>query len=178
MTRYALTLAAVTFAAFCVGCSTVPFDPQPRPATVAHLDIVQKQQYIQGTKTTLNTFLVSARDLRSRNRDVSLRELADRFGRYVTLQVEPIIADFEADNSLSTRLEIAKLQLLCGLTYCELGDNRKARDLLEEMKERYGGNPGIMGAPIDRGDFGIDSLEMGLELLEVKLVGTPPRQRV
>jgi hypothetical protein len=173
MTRYGRTLAAAICVLFFVGCGTVPFDPQPRPAAVAHLDIVQKQEYIQSTKTTLKTFLLSARDLRSRGRASSVRELADRFDRFVSLQVVPIVHDFEADDSLSTRLEIAKLQLLCGLTYGELGENRKALELLEEMKRRYGGNPGIMGAPINQGDFGAASLETSLELLEAKLVGTP-----
>lgn len=177
MTRYVRSLGAILFFAFCAGCGTVPFDPQPRAAAVAHLDIVRKQEYIQGTKATLKTFLVSARDLSSRDQHVSLRELADRFSRFVTLQVDPIVGDFEAENSLSTRLEIAKLQLLCGLAYYELGENRRARDLLEQMKQRYGGNAGIMGAPIDRSDIGVASLERGLELLEEKLVGTP-RQRV
>jgi hypothetical protein len=172
MTRYARALAAVILAAFCAGCGTVPFDPQPRPASVAHLDIVRKQEYIHGTKATLKTFLVSARDLRSRDRDGSLRELADRFGHFVTLQVVPIVNDFDAENSLSTRLEIAKLQLLCGFIYCELGETRLAGELLEIMKQHYGSNPGILGVPLDRADIGVPSMESGLELLEERLAGT------
>jgi hypothetical protein len=169
MTRYARDLAAVILMVICAGCGTIPFDPQPRPAAVAHLDIVQKHAYIQRTKATLKTFLVSAQDLRSHDRNLSLRELSYRFDRYVTLQVIPIVDDFEAGNSLSSRLEIAKLQLLCGLIYYELGETRRAGDLLETMQQRYGRSPGILGVPLDRGDIGVTSMEGGLGLLEEKL---------
>jgi hypothetical protein len=174
MTRYARALAAVSLAAFCAGCGAVPFDPQPRPVAVAQLDIARKQEYIQGTKATLKTFLVSARDLRSRDQDLSLREFAHRFDRFVALQVVPIIDDAEAQNSLSTRLEIAKLQLLCGLTYFELGETRRAGELLADMQEHYGGNLALLYAPLDRGDIGVATLASGLQLLEGKLADTRP----
>lgn len=175
MTRYAQALAAVICIAFCAGCGmTVPFDPQPRPASVTHLDIARKQTYIQSTKVTLKTFLVAAQDLRSRDQVVSLHELADRFGRFERLRVAPMVDDFEAQNSLSTRLEIAKLQLLCGLTYVELGETHRAGELLHNMKEHYGQNPGILSVPLDRGDIGIATMAGGLQLLEEKLAKAHP----
>lgn len=96
MPRIVPALAAAVLV-LCTACGTA-FD-RPRPATVSHLDIVRKQEYISTTKATLKTFRATARDLRSRNRPVSLRELAGRFDRYMAVQVRPIVGDFEAQNT-------------------------------------------------------------------------------
>jgi hypothetical protein len=170
MPRIARAVALAAVLLLCAACGA-SFRPSPRPAPVSQLDIVRKQEYIGTTKATLKTFRATARDLRSRGRPVSLRELAERFDRYVALQVRPIVDDFEAQNNLATRMEIAKLQLLCGLTYAELAQPRRARDLLREMEAAWGGNPGMLGTPLDRGDVGVSSLDDGLQLLRRNLAG-------
>ena len=59
----ALLVAAVLLAGGCSG-----FNPPPRPAVVAHLDVTQKQAYIRSTESALKSFRAVAADLsRSHN---------------------------------------------------------------------------------------------------------------
>jgi hypothetical protein len=163
----ALVIASLVF---CAACG-VPFNQDPKPLVLTHLDIARKHDYILNTKSTLKVFRTSVGDLRNRNRPAAMRELAQRFDDFVVLQVRPIIGDWEAENNLATQLELAKLRLLCGLIYVDFAETQKAKELLDEMKEYYGDNPGIMRAPLDRGDIGVTSLEGGLQLLEQRVAG-------
>jgi hypothetical protein len=162
MPRSALIVTLI-LALFCAACSTA-VEPQPRPASVGHMDIPQKEEYILRTKTTLKTFHATASDLRSRGLPGQLQELGENFDRYVALQVAPIVEDTEASSNLATRMEIAKLQLLCGLTYIELEDHLKVESLLRQL-EKHATDPGFISTPLDRGDLGVASIEEGLSRL-------------
>lgn len=150
------------------GC-VAGFQSPTRPAEVSHMDIARKQDYIRTTKATLKTFQRSARDLRDRNRPLVLQELSDEVHRYIRLQVDPIVNDFEAGNNLETRLEIGKLQLLSGLVYVELGETGKVRRLLREMNRRYSTHSSLLTTAIDRNDIGFSSLEEGMQALRERL---------
>lgn len=160
--------AFVTTAVFLMlgGCG-VAFDPPPRPAVVSHMDIVKKEAQIDSVKSTLKIFRASAQDLRSRAKPQELAQLTDQADRYIELQVQPIVEDFEAEKNLKTRLEIAKLQLLCGLVYLEL-DNAEGNiyKLLRDMERRYGDQPIVLNAAIDRNDVGFGTIRDGMRSLE------------
>ncbi|MBE0599102.1 MAG: hypothetical protein IH614_17795 [Desulfuromonadales bacterium] len=166
----ALTVAAVVSA----GCSA-DFQPRAQPAVVGHMQIAKKQEYIQNTKATLKNFQASARDLRARNKPLILEELSGEVHRYIRLRVVPIVNDFEAENNLETRLEIAKLQLLSGLVYFELGEVRKVRQLLREMDRRYQ-DPSFLSSAIDSQDIGFSTIGEGMQALRGRLATgqTPP----
>ncbi len=157
-----------------VGGCTATFTPSPRPAVVTPMNIVKKQEYIHGTKMTLKNFQTAAIDLGSRRKPVARRELTEEVERYIEMQVEPIVNDFEAGNNLETRLEIGKLQLLCALVYLELAEYREARQMLGEMTRRYGDNPGFLNAAIDRNDIGFGNLEDGMRALKERLSRESP----
>lgn len=157
-----LALLALTY-----GCSTAT--PRPSTSAVSHMDVTQKMAYIHGAESTMKVFHAAAMDLRSRGKLQSQEELAGEVKRYVDLHVEPIVDDFEASNSLDTRIEIAKLQLLCGVVYLELEDYWEALKLLREMENRYGDQPDVLSASIDRNDIGFGTIEDGMRRLEEQL---------
>jgi len=162
-------LAFVTTAVFLMvsGCGGAAFDPPPRPAVVSHMDVAKKQAQIDSVKSTLKIFRASAQDLRSRAKPEELEQLTDQVDRYIKLQVQPIVEDFEVEKNLKTRLEIAKLQLLCGLVYLEL-DNAEENiyKLLRDMERRYGDQPNVLNAAIDRNDVGFGTIGDGMRTLE------------
>lgn len=158
---------AVAVLALVGGCSAA--NPQPRPSAVSHMDVAQKKAYIHGAESTMKIFHAAALDLRSRGKFESQEELAGEVKRYVDLHVKPIVGDFEAGNSLDTRIEIAKLQLLCGVVYLELEDYWEALKLLREMEKRYGDQPDLLSATIDRSDIGFGTIEDGMRRLEEQL---------
>ena len=168
------TLAAAgALLALVGGCATT-FTPSPRPAVVTPMNIAKKQEYIRGAKMILKNFQSAAIDLGSRRKPMARRELAGEVERYIALQVEPIVDDFEAGNNLETRLEIGKLQLLCALVYLELAEYREARQMLGEMNRRYGDSPDFLNAAIDRNDIGFGNLEDGMRNLKERLSRESP----
>ena len=166
MTRFFWASVTTTILLLAGGCSTA-FDPPPHPAVVSHLKVVDKQAYIDSVKSTLKIFRASAQDLRIRNKSEELEQLSDVADRFIMLQVEPILGDFEADKNLATRLEIAKLQLLCGLVYLELDNARwNIYKLLREMEHRYSDQPDVLYAAIDRNDVGFNTISDGMRSLD------------
>lgn len=161
MDWYARVLIAVAVISLC-GCAS---DPPRRTAVVSYLDVAKKQEYIRGAISTLKIFNEAALDLRSRNKPQARRELAKEVEHYIETQVKPIIGDFEANNNLRTRMEVAELQLLCGLVYLELKEYEEVQSLLKNMKRRYGDNPEILSAAIDRRNIGFRSIEDGMRIL-------------
>lgn len=166
MSRFFRALATTAVLFLAGGCSAT-FDPPPHPAAVSHMDIVTKRTQIDTVKSTLKIFRVSAQDLRSREKPREMAQLTDEADRYIKLQVQPFVKDFEADNNLATRLEVAKLQLLCGLVYLEL-DNAEwnLHKLLRDMERRYGDQPDVLNAAIDRNDVGFATIGEGMQTLE------------
>jgi hypothetical protein len=148
------------------GCNPA-FDPPPRPAVVSHMNVVKKQAQIDNVKSTLKIFRASAQDLRGRAKPAEMAQLSDAAERYIDLQVQPLVEDFEVDNNPRTRLEMAKLQLLCGLVYLEL-DNAEWNiyKLLREMERQYGNQPDVLNAVIDRNDVGFGTISDGMRSLE------------
>ena len=166
MTRYFRAIAATAVLLVASGCSTA-FDPPPRPAVVSHMDVVHKQAYIANVKSTLKIFRASAQDLRLRGKPEELDRLSDEFELYVQMQVQPIAGDFEVDKNLGTRLDIAKLQLLCGLVYLELDNSAwNIHQLLGDMEQRYGNQPDVLNTAIDRNDVGFGSIREGMQKLD------------
>ncbi len=163
-------LALFLLACFCAGCATA-LPPPPTPVAVGHLDMTQKEAYIARTGTTLQTFHSAAADLRSRSLSAPLQELGENFDRYVAMQVAPIVEDAEARSNLATRMELAGLQLLCGLVYIELGDHHRIEAILAQMED-YGTDTGILNSPL-AGDIGITRIEDGLKRLRESLDGAP-----
>jgi len=151
------------------GCSTA-FAPPPRKAVVSDMDIARKQAFILQTKTALKVFQSSARDLHRRARAQSREELASEVGRFVAQQVDPIVNDFEANNNPQTRLQIAELQMMCCLVYLDLGESWTAWKLVNEMEKRYGNDPQLLSAAIDRKDTGFADLRSGLLGLKKRAV--------
>jgi len=149
-----------------VGCSP-GFYPLPHPAEVSHMDMATKQAHIDKVKATLKIFRASALDLRSRGKHQELEQLTRQADHYIKWQVQPILTDFEADNNLRTRLEIAKLQLLCGLVYLEM-DNPEWRlyKLLSAMEKRYADQPDVLTTTIDYQDIGFGTISDGMRSLE------------
>jgi len=166
MSRFLRTLVTTAVLFLACGCSAT-FDPPPHPAAVSHMGIVKKRAQIDTVKSTLKIFRATAQDLRSREKPKEMEQLTDEADRYIELQVQPIVADFEAKNSLATRLEVAKLQLLCGLVYLEL-DNAESNlyKLLRDMERRYGDQPDVLNAAIDRNDVGFATIGEGMQTLE------------
>lgn len=157
--------AAILF--LITGCGPRP-DP-PRPAVVSHLDISQKKAFIDKTRSTLKTFHDTARDLRHRGDNRSRSELAGGAERYIETQVEPIVNDFEADNNLQTRIEVAELQLLCGMLYFELEKYWQAHLLLRDMERRYRDRPEVLHAALDPNEFGFRDIDDGIRSLGQRL---------
>jgi len=167
MTRFIRTFVTTAILLMAGGCSPPAFDPPPHPAQVSHMNVVKKKAHIDNAKSTLKIFRASAQDLRTRDKPDELETLSEEADRYIELQVQPVVRDFEASNNLSTRLEIAKLQLLCGLVYLEL-DNAESNiyNLLQDMERRYGDQPDVLNASIDRNDVGFDTISDGMRSLE------------
>lgn len=147
------------------GCAS---EPPPPPAVVSYLDIDQKQAYLQNAMETLKIFHDAAVDLRIRRKSVAREELAKEVDFYVKTQIDPIMRDFEANSHLETRLEVAELQLLCGLVYLELQEYKEVRSLLKNMKRRYGDNPEILSAAIDSRYIDFRNLEDGMRVLNAR----------
>lgn len=168
--RAFIAAAALVLAGGCVAA----FDPQPQPAAVSHMNVAKKQAYIRGAESTLKIFHAAAMDLRSRGKPLAQQELAGEAKRYIKMQVKPIIADFEAGNNLETRLEIAKLQLLCGLVYLDLEEPWEALGMLREMERRYGDQPDLLNAEFERNDLGFATIGNGMRIIEERL----PREAV
>jgi hypothetical protein len=151
-----------------LACACSPaFDPPPRPAEVSHFDITTKQAHINNVKKTLEIFRASARDLRSRQKPEELRQLTGQAEHYIKLQVQPLVEDFEADSNLTTRVEIAKLQLLSGMVILELDQPEwKLYKMLRTMEQRYSDQPDVLNAAIDRNEFGFSTIGDGMRSLE------------
>jgi hypothetical protein len=166
MTRFFLAVVTTAVLLVAGGCRPA-FDPPPHPAKVSHMNVVKKKAHIDSAKSTLKIFRASAQDLRTRDKPDELETLSEEVERYIKLQVQPVVRDFEASNNLSTRLEIAKLQLLCGLVYLEL-DNAESNiyNLLQDMERRYGDQPDVLNAAIDRNDVGFDTISDGMRSLD------------
>lgn len=170
MRRFFRPFIAAIFALSVGGCSP-GFDFQDRPASFSHLDVASKQAHIDSVRSTLKVFHATALDLRRRDRFQSRQSLAAEVDRYVELQVQPIINDFEAGTHLRTRLEIAQLQLLCARIYLELEDYRQVNALLKDMERRFGDQPDVLNATIDRQTIGYGSIAEGMRNLEERRVG-------
>jgi hypothetical protein len=156
------------------GSCAAPLDPQP--AAVSHMSVDKKQDYIRDAESTLKVFNAAAMDLHTRGKPIAQQELAREVKRYIKGQVKPIIVDFEAGNNLETRLEIAKLQLLCGFVYLELEDPWEAVGVLREMERRYGDQPDLLRADLERNDLGFASIAEGMRDLEDRLPREPEVQ--
>lgn len=166
MNRVFWALAASALVLLACGCRPA-FNPPPRPAQISHMDVATKLTRIDNVASTLKIFLDTGRDLRSRAKRQELRRLTAEADRYIELQVRPIIHDFEASANLTTRLEIAKLQLLTGLVYLELDNQEwKLYQWLSAMEHRYADQPDVLNATIDRTVFGYDTIAAGLRGLE------------
>lgn len=168
MGRFFRTSLFAVVIALSGGCGAA-FDLPPRPARVSHMDIAGKQAYIHDAKSTLKIFQAAARDIHGRSKPRARQELAGEFSRYVELQVKPIVDDFEAGKNLETRLEIAKLEVLCGLVYLELEEYRKSWRLLRQLEGRYGDQPDLLKAAIDPNDIGFGSIDDGIQSLRKHL---------
>ncbi len=148
-----------------------------RQATVSPLSIAKKKEYIRTSKATLKNFQTTAIDLRARGQLPAIGEFAKEVKNYISLQVEPILVDAAAVDDLQTRLEVAKLQLLCGLVYADLAEYREARLRLEEMMQRYGSHPDVLNAAIDRNDIGFATLASGMQDLRARIENRAPGRR-
>lgn len=159
--------ALVAVLLLAAGCSSPTFYPPPHPAEVSSMDVAAKQAHIAKVKETLKIFRASARDLRSRGKSRELQQLTEEADRYIAWQVRPIVNDFEADNDLRTRLEVAKLQLLTGLVYLEMASPEwRLYKLLSAMEKRYADQPEILSASLDYHDIGFDTIGDGMRSLE------------
>lgn len=165
MSWYVRGLIVVLFALLW-GCAS---NPPPPPAMLSYLDVAQKQAYIHNSMSTLKLFHEAALDLRTRGKPLARKELAGEVDHYVEMQVNPIIGDFEANNNLRTRLEVAELQLLCGLVYLELMEYREAMVLLNKMKKRYGDRPEILSAAVNSKYLRYRNIEDGMRILHERL---------
>lgn len=152
------------------GCGAA-FNPPPRPAAVSHMNVANKQAHIDSAKATLKIFQASAQDLRTRDKPFDQQRLAEEVKRFIRLQVKPIVEDFEAGNTLQTRLEIAKLQLLSGLVYLELDEQWQLNKVLRDMERRYADQPDVFSAAIDRRDVGFGTIGDGMRSLEERRYG-------
>ena len=160
----ALMVAAALLAGGCTG-----FNPPPRPAVVTHLDVTQKQAYIRSTESALKSFRAVAADLRSSHNLQAQADLRKEVNSFVKLRVEPIVDDFEASHHPETRLQVAELQLLSGQVYLALEQYWDAWLLLRDMQRRYGDQPALLNAGIDRQEFGYSNLGDGMRGLHKAL---------
>ena len=147
------------------GCSS----PSPPPASMSYLDLAAKQTHIRNTLATLETFHRTARDLRTRPAPEAQQELRTETRRYVELQVRPVITDFEANHSVKTQLDLAQLELLCGLVYLELQDYSGALATFDNLKKRYGDRTELLTATLDRRFVDFDHLGAGMDYLDQRL---------
>lgn len=148
------------------GCSGAGFDIPLEPSAVSHMDVSLKQTQIASAKSTLKVFNGTALDLRQRDKPEARENLAAEFKRYVDLQVQPLVTDFEAASHLQTLLEIAQLQLLTGRVYLELQEHWEVYKLVRDMQRRYGDQPDVLNAAIDRNDIGFSTIADGIRGLE------------
>ena len=165
MGLYMRVFITFVFALFC-GCAS---DPPRTPEVVSYLDVSKKQEYIQNAMSTLKTFHDAAIDLRSRSKPEAQKVLAEEVEHYIDVRVKPIIGDFEANHNLQTRLQIAEMQLLCGLVYLELKEYDEVQVVLKKMKKRYGQSPEILNAAIDRKYVAFRNIEDGMRILNERL---------
>jgi hypothetical protein len=147
------------------GCSSALNSPSS-PVTLSDLSLAQKQQYISKAMATLKIFRGTALDLPNRKQTLSRQEMGDEVQRYVKLQVDPILADAEAGAQPQTRLEVAKLQLLCAQVYLDLGKYMESWQCLRAMERRYSNQPDLLSAAIDPREYGFDNLGDGIRDLK------------
>lgn len=154
------------------GCTS----PPPRRETVSYLDLTAKQTYLRHTLATLKAFHRTACDLRTRPVSEAMKELHQETSRFIERQVRPATTDFEANYSGRTQLDVAQLELLCGLLYLELQDYPAALSALESMRTRYGDRPELLNAALDQRFIDFDNLAAGLAYLDNRLAQEYPVQ--
>jgi hypothetical protein len=164
-----ISITVALFLVLSCGCSVSQRENNLKPAVVGHMDMSRKKDYILNNKETLKNFLVTAQDITTRQKPLVLQELSVEAKKYIEAYVDPIVADFEADKNLETRLEIAKLELLSGLLYAELSAYREARDSLSQMTKRYSKDSTFLNGSIDPNDIGYGSLDEGMQALKEKI---------
>lgn len=140
-----------------------------RPVVVAHMDLAQKQRYLQEIKASLRGMLSSVDDLVQRRKPQALALARQRGDEFVATYVEPILNDAVAGEHQETRFEVAKLYLLTAKFYLRTGAYEQSRNYLKRMSSRFGGNSIFMNASLDRNDIGYASLQEGFNEIRAEL---------
>jgi len=139
------------------------------PVVLTYADIDKKKDYILSTKKSLKRFLVITRDFRTSRDNVNIEEIGREANSFIEIYVEPIINDPGALSNVETRLETAKLHLLCAMLYHDLAGYNQSKKYLDLIHRRYGKDPAMLDLSIDPMDIGFNTLSAGIQELENKL---------
>lgn len=149
------------------GCTPVPKQEQwPDTPILSHLNISQKKVYIHSIKNSLSSYRRLAEDLGQREKPESFIQLGQESDKFVQMYVVPITEDADAASNLETKLDVAKLQLLSGLTYADLGMASKAKQCFARISEKYGSDASIMSATLGEPDLGYATFGDGVSALK------------
>ncbi len=140
----------------------------PDPFTLTHTDIRKKEAYIRNIKETLKLFRLIADDTIRRKKFFCAQELACQTDRYVEIYVRPIMNDSGANNNLETKLEIAKLHVICALLYRDMGRDDPAELHLDKLRQLDGNDASLLDVTIDPADVGFITLRAAIKDLEAR----------
>jgi hypothetical protein len=140
----------------------------PNPFIVTYTDIRKKEAYIRNVKEILKLFRLIAHDTIRRKEFLSAQELACQTDKYISVYVQPIMSDSEANNSLETKLEIATLHVLCALLHHDMARDDLAELHLDELRELEGNDASLLDVRIDPADIGFITLRAAMRDLEAR----------
>ncbi len=139
------------------------------PVVLTYADIDKKKDYILSTKKSLKRFLIVTKDFRASRDNVNIEEIGREANSFIGIYVDPIISDHGALNNVETKLETAKLHLLCALLYYDLAGYNQSKKYLDLFHQRFGKDPAMLDLSIDPMDIGFNTLSAGIQDLEKKL---------
>ncbi|HKJ04414.1 MAG TPA: hypothetical protein VJ974_02370 [Geopsychrobacteraceae bacterium] len=170
MNKTVITVLGLFFLGLFSGCAPVTKQEQTLEAPIlSHLNISQKKVYIQSTKNSLRTYRRLAEDLGQRQKPKSFNALGRETDKFIQTYVVPIMEDAEATSNLETKLDVAKLQLLSGFVYAELGEKAKTRNCLARIADNFGSDASIMSATLGEPDLGYATFSDGVGALKQML---------
>ncbi len=139
------------------------------PVVLTYADIDKKKDYILNTKKSLKRFLIITKDFRTIRDNVNIAEIGREANSFIEIYVNPIINDPGANSNVETKLETAKLHLLCALLYHDLAGYNQSEKYLNLFHQRYGKDSAMLNLSIDPMDIGFNTLSAGMLELENKL---------
>ncbi|MEZ4599163.1 MAG: hypothetical protein R2940_05175 [Syntrophotaleaceae bacterium] len=159
----------------CCGCNRSNWPASPE---LGHMDLDQKQVYMDNVRQNLTVFQASFDDIERQTPEISPddqpicdeNQYSCEVYRYVETYAMPIISDETARTNLQTRREVAQINLLSAYALYQAQQFGRAKSLVKMFEKQYGEDPSILNSPVDSNELGFSTFGEGLRLLKRKLI--------